>query len=31
LLVASMAVLPTQIGNRDPVVDLLREAFAVDR
>ena len=31
LLVASLAVLPTQIGNRDLVVELLRGAIAFDR
>jgi tetratricopeptide (TPR) repeat protein len=31
LLVASMAVLPTQIGNREPVIEELREAVTVNR
>lgn len=30
-LVASMAVLPTQIGNREPVAEILRRAIAVNR
>jgi hypothetical protein len=28
ILLSSLAVLPTQIGNRDEVVELLREAIA---
>jgi tetratricopeptide (TPR) repeat protein len=31
LLVASMAVLPTQIGNREPEIEQLREAIAANR
>lgn len=31
LLVAGMAVLPTQIGNREPTIDMLREAIAINR
>jgi tetratricopeptide (TPR) repeat protein len=31
LLAAGMAVLPTQIGNRGPIVKMLREAIAVNR
>jgi len=31
LLAAGMAVLPTQIGNREPIIDMLRDAIAVNR
>lgn len=31
LLVAGMAILPTQIGNRGPIVEMLREAIALNR
>jgi tetratricopeptide (TPR) repeat protein len=31
LLAASMAALPTQIGNRDPIIEMLRKAIAVNR
>lgn len=31
LLAAAMAVLPTRIGNRDPIVEMLRETITVNR
>ena len=31
LLVAGMAVLPTQIGNREPVIEILSQAFVANR
>lgn len=31
VLVASIAALPTQIGNREPIIEMLREAIAVNR
>lgn len=31
LLAAGMAALPTQIGNRDPIIEMLRKAIAINR